>query len=142
MRKSKVRKLWTPAFFSAVALVGCSANTKPVGTPSNPGTSSTSPGVTSVTPTDASTLVCPNTAVITATFSKAMNPATINASTFTVTNAGASVAGQVTYVSATNVATFTPAATLPASTTLTVTITTGAKDTFGNPLAAAKIWTF
>jgi hypothetical protein len=71
-----------------------------------------------------------------------MNPATINASTFTVTNAGASVAGQVTYVSATNVATFTPAAKLPASTTLTVTVTTGAKDTFGNPLAAAKIWTF
>ena len=142
MRKSKVRKLWIAAFFSAVALVGCSANTKPVGTPSNPGTSSTSPGVTSVTPTDASTLVCPNTAVITATFVKAMNPATINASTFTLTNAGASVAGQVIYVSATNVAAFVPTATLAANSTFTATITTGAKDTFGNALTAAKIWTF
>jgi hypothetical protein len=142
MRTLNVRKLWIAAFFSAVALVGCSANTKTAGTPTNPGDPLTAPTVTSVTPSDASTLVCPNTAVITATFIKAMNPATINASTFTLTNAGASVAGQVVYVSATNVAAFAPTATLPANNTLTATITTGAKDTFGHPLAAAKIWTF
>jgi hypothetical protein len=33
-------------------------------------------------------LVCPNTALITATFSHAMNPATINTTTFTLTGAG------------------------------------------------------
>ena len=142
MRKLKVRKMWIAAFLSAGLIAGCSDNDRTAGTTSNPGDPLTPPAVTSVTPPDGSTLVCPNTAVITATFSKAMNPATINGTTFTVTNAGASVAGQVSYVSATNVATFTPAATLPASTTLTVTITTGAKDTFGNPLTAAKIWTF
>ena len=141
MRTLNVRKLWIAAFLSAAVLVGCSANTKPAGTPTNPGDPSTPPTVTSVTPPDASTLVCPNTAVITATFNKAMNLATISASTFTVTSAGAGVSGQVTYISATNVAVFT-AATLPANTTLTATITTGAKDTFGHPLAAAKIWTF
>jgi len=129
------------AFLSAAVLAGCSANTKTAGTPTNPGDPSTPPTVTSVTPPDASTLVCPNTAVITATFNKAMNLATISASTFTVTSTGAGVSGQVTYISATNVPVFT-AATLPASTNFTATITTGAKDTFGHPLAAAKIWTF
>jgi hypothetical protein len=145
MRILKVRKIWIAAFLSAVVLVGCSDADKTAGAgagTSNPGDPLTPPTVTSVTPPDASTLVCPNTAVITATFSKAMNPATINTSTFTVTSAGASVSGQVTYVSATNVATFTPATALPATTTLTVTITTGVKDTFGNALAANKIWTF
>jgi hypothetical protein len=136
-----VRNLWMAAFLSAAVLAGCSANTKTAGTPTNPGDPSTPPTVTSVTPPDASTLVCPNTAVITATFNKAMNLATISASTFTVTSTGAGVSGQVTYISATNVAVFT-AATLPASTNFTATITTGAKDTFGHPLAAAKIWTF
>ena len=143
MRTLNDRKVWIAEFYSALVLVGCSANTKPVGTPSNPGTSSTSPGVTSVTPTDASTLVCPNTAVITATFVKAMNPATISASTFTLTNAGASVAGQVIYVSATIVAAFVPTATLAANSTYHATITTGVKDTHSAMRwTAAKIWTF
>jgi hypothetical protein len=144
MHKPKVIKIWISAFLLAALVAGCSDSDKNAnaGNAGNPGNPLTPPTITSVTPPDGSTLVCPNTAVITATFSKPMNPATITVSTFTVTNAGASVAGQVTYVSATNVATFTPSATLPASTTLTVTITTGVKDTFGNPLAAAKIWTF
>src|SRR6202030_293103 len=41
------------------------------------------PTVVSVTPPNASTLLCPNT-IVTATFSEAMNVATINAATFTV----------------------------------------------------------
>jgi hypothetical protein len=100
--------------------------------------------VTFVTPPDASTLVCPNTAVVTATFSKAMNPATINspATNFTLEASGVSVPGQVTYNTATDVATFTPTASLAASTTFTATITTGVADTFGNTLAANFVWTF
>ena len=51
--------------------------------------------MTSVTPPDGSTLVCPNTVLITATFSKAMNPATITTTTFTLTGASAaSVSGR------------------------------------------------
>src|SRR5258708_8194802 len=136
-----VRNLWMAAFLSAAVLAGCSDKPKMAGTPTTPGDPSKQNTVTSVTQPDASTLVCPNTAVITATFNKAMNLATISASTFTVTSTGAGVSGQVTYISATNVPVFT-AATLPASTNFTATITTGAKDTFGHPLAAAKIWTF
>jgi hypothetical protein len=101
------------------------------------------PTVTSVTPPNNSTLVCPNTAVITATFSHAMNSATINTTTFTLTGTGgASVAGQVTYTAATNIATFTPTGTLAPSTTFTATITTGAQDTFGIALVANFVWTF
>ena len=144
MRKLKVRKIWISAFLAfllAVLLAGCG---DPDSGPGNAGDPLTPPTVTSVTPPDASTLVCPNTAVITATFSKAMNPATINspASTFTLDASGVSVPGQVTYNVATDVATFTPTASLAASTTFTATITTAAADTFGNTLAADFVWTF
>jgi outer membrane protein OmpA-like peptidoglycan-associated protein len=100
MRILKVRKIWIAAFLSAVVMVGCSDADKTAGA-LNPSDPLTPPTVTSVTPPDASTLVCPNTAVITATFSKAMNPATINTATFTVTSTGGSVSGQVTYAAAT-----------------------------------------
>ena len=142
MRKLKVNKIWISAvlaFLLAALLAGCG---DPDNGPGNPGDPLTPPSVTSVTPPDASTLVCPNTAVIAATFSKAMNPATINPSTFTLASSGVSVAGQVTYNAATSVATFTPTASLAVSTTFTATITTGVADTFGNTLPANFVWTF
>ncbi len=78
---------------------------------------------------------------ISATFSEAMNPATINGTTFTVTGPGATpVAGTVTYAGTT--ATFTPTAILANSTVFTATITTGAKDPTGVPLAANFVWSF
>src|SRR5579864_6281000 len=125
MRKSKVSKVWIPAFLLAVVMAGCSDPDKNAGT-GGPGDPLTPPTVTSVTPPNGSTLVCPNTAVITATFSHTMNPATINTSTFTLTLNGASVAGTVSYIVATRIATFTPSATLASNTAFTATITTGA----------------
>jgi hypothetical protein len=101
--------------------------------------------VTAVTPPNGSTVACPNTSVSTATFSHAMNPATLNspATTFTLTGpGGASVPGTVNYVVATMIATFTPTTALAVSTPYTATITTGAQDTFGIPLAAPFVWTF
>jgi len=101
------------------------------------------PSVTVVTPPNGSLTTCPNTAVVSATFSKAMNSATINASTFTLTGTGgASVAGTVSYVGASDIATFTPLAALAPSTLYTATITTGAADTTGSNLAANYVWTF
>src|SRR4030081_3855253 len=140
MRELKFKKSWIPALFLALAIAGCGDNDKNAGT-GNPGDPLTPPTVLSVTPAD-STQVCPDNAVITATFSKAMNAATLTTSTFTVSMAGASVSGQVTYVAATNVVTFTPTTPLTASSSFTATITTGAKDTFGNSLAAPRVWTF
>jgi methionine-rich copper-binding protein CopC len=103
----------------------------------------TPPTLTSFTPANAATNIPVNTTV-TATFSKAMDVNTINTGTFQLktTVGGTPVAGVVTYNSGTNTATFTPSAPLNSQTAYTATITTGAKDTFGNALAAAVPWTF
>lgn len=139
MRKSKISEIWILPFLLAVALAGCGDPDAAKG----PGSPLTPPTVTSVTPPNGSTLVCPNVAIITATFSKAMNPATITTSTFTLASGGASVSGSVAYDATTNTATFTPpAASLTPNTTFTATITTGVADTFGNHLAANFTWTF
>jgi Ice-binding-like/Bacterial Ig-like domain len=141
MRKFKVSKMWIPAFLLAIVVAGCSDPDKRAGTGS-PGDPLTPPTVTAVTPPNGTTLVCPNTAIVTATFSKPMNPATLTTTTFTLTAGGASTSGTVTYVAATMIATFTPAGPLAASTAYTATITTGAKDQFGNALASNFAWTF
>jgi len=80
--------------------------------------------------------------VLTATFSEAMAPASISATTFTLTTTtgGVAVAGTVTYSGL--VATFTPTGNLTNSTGYTATITTGATDLAGTPLAANYVWTF
>jgi hypothetical protein len=142
MRKLKFIEIFISAFLLAVVLVGCGDTDKNAGLGA-PGDPLVLPTVTLVTPPNGSTLVCPNTAVITATFSKAMNPATINTTTFTLTGPGnVSIPGAVTYVTATKIATFTPTLALAVSTTFTATITTGVADSFGNQMAANFVWTF
>ena len=88
----------------------------------------------------------PTNQKITATFSEAMNSATILApGTFTVTGPGAtSVAGIVTYDSINNMAIFAPTGgDFAASTTFTATITTAAQSLVGSlPLASNFVWTF
>jgi Ice-binding-like/Bacterial Ig-like domain len=78
--------------------------------------------------------------VISATFNETMNSATINGSTFTVNGPGGAVAGTIAYSGVT--ATFTPTAALAYNTVYTATITTGAEDLAGAPLAANYVWTF
>lgn len=101
------------------------------------------PTVVSTVPADLAANVSPSV-VLAATFSEAMDPATINTTTFTlrVTATSAPVAGAVAYNPATTTATFTPSSPLAGGTTYTATITTGAKDAAGNALAANRIWTF
>ena len=108
----------------------------------------TPPTITLTSPADAATNVLLNTTV-SATFSKAMDPVTITAvGTFTVSVAGAggaAVAGSVTYDSASDIATFTPAANLTATTQYTATISNAAKDLAGNALASGakpNPWSF
>jgi hypothetical protein len=76
--------------------------------------------------------------VITATFSKTMDAATINASTFTVMDGSTSVTGSISYSGV--VATFTPDTPLSFGTLYSATITTGAKDLAGYALADDYTW--
>jgi hypothetical protein len=78
--------------------------------------------------------------VIRATFSSVMDPATINTSTFLLKQGAVTIPGSVTYSG--NTASFTPTGFLLPNTVYTATITTGAKNTAGNSLAADYVWSF
>jgi hypothetical protein len=85
----------------------------------------------------------PLNSVVTATFNKAMNPETLNASTFTLAcPEGQAVTANVSYLVGSRVATLTPEGNLPQSTRCVATISTGAQDTSGLPLASAFVWAF
>ncbi|MFA9372437.1 MAG: ice-binding family protein [Labilibaculum antarcticum] len=74
------------------------------------------------------------------TFNEAMDPLTINTSTFIVKQGTNVVPGVVAYSGTT--ATFTPTNSLVAETIYTATITTGAENLAGEALAADKVWSF
>jgi len=78
--------------------------------------------------------------IVAITFSKAMDPLTITASTFTLKQGTTSIVGAVAYSGTT--ATFQPTNNLSANTAYTATVTTGAKDLAGSPIAANKVWSF
>jgi len=104
----------------------------------------TLPAVISTVPVNGATGVPINQA-LSATFSEAMNPNTINGigASFTLqATAGGSVAGVVTYTAAGSIATFTPSANLAPTTEYTATITTVAQDLAGDSLATSYVWTF
>lgn len=100
----------------------------------------TAPTVISTDPAGNATGVALNKKIA-ATFSEAMDPATITTVNVTVSASGSvAVSGAVDYVGTTMK--FTPDLTLAPNTTFIVTITTGAKDLAGNPLASNFVWTF
>ena len=107
----------------------------------------TPPTVSGVTPANGATSVGTGTNV-TATFSEAMDAATINTNTFELRNpANNLVAATVTYDAGTQTVTLDPTANLAASTTYTATIRGGAadprlKDQSGNALATNFAWSF
>jgi len=97
----------------------------------------TPPTVSSTSPASGATGVSLDT-VVTATFSEAMDAATITAGSFTL----ASVSGSVAYNSGSYTATFTPAADLAYETTYTASLSTAITDNAGNPLASTYSWSF
>ena len=78
--------------------------------------------------------------IITATFSTAMNPLTINTATFLVNQGTTPITGTVSYTGTT--ATFTPTSPLADNTVYTGTITIEAKDVAGNAMASHYKWSF
>ncbi len=104
----------------------------------------TPPTVLSTTPAAGATSVGAS-ATVRATFSEPLNPATIDASRFTLQSAAGPVSATVAYDAASKTATLTPSARLPFSTTFTATLVGGASgitDSVGNPLAANVTWSF
>jgi Domain of unknown function (DUF4082)/Bacterial Ig-like domain len=100
------------------------------------------PTVTSRTPAVGATGVTV-TSTVRATFSRAMNAATLTNSSFTLTpQGGSAVAGTVTYDSGTNTATLTPTSQLATNTTYSANLTTTVAAADGVPLASAVSWTF
>jgi len=82
-------------------------------------------------------------AIITASFSEAMNASTITTATFAVSGPGVTpVVGTVAYNASSGVARFTPTNALALGTAYTATITTGARDVAGNALASNHVWGF
>lgn len=126
---------WLVAFILVAFVAGCGGSS---GNGSRIA-DTTAPTVISTAPADLAPSIAINTN-ITATFSEAMSPSTINSTTFSLKQGTTPVAGTVAYVG--NTATFHPTSNLSGTTAYTATITTGAKDLAGNALAAPKIWTF
>ena len=104
------------------------------------------PTVASVTPAAGATAV-PVTTTPTATFSEAIDAATLTSGTFTLTPAGSTtaVAATITYAAGTRTATLTPTGSLLTGTQYTARVrggATGVADLAGNRLAADYTWTF
>jgi len=97
------------------------------------------PTVISTDPSNIATNV-PLNQIITADFSEAMNGATIDGASFTLSHGSVTVAGIVTYAGVT--ATFTPSNLLLSGTTYTATITNVAENLAGTALASDYVWTF
>lgn len=102
-------------------------------------TTGLNPLVVSTDPANLAVDVSPNK-IITATFNMSMNPATLNASTFTVKQGTTVIPGTITY-SGTMVS-FTPTTPLDENKIYTVTITKGAENIVGTELASDYVWTF
>lgn len=100
----------------------------------------TPPTVVSTSPEGDATDVAITTAV-SATFSEAMNEATITTTSFSLSYGGA-VAGTVSYDPGTSTATFTPHDNLDCNTVYTANITTAVTDVAANHLAANHVWSF
>jgi len=97
------------------------------------------PTVTFTVPADTAVGVATNMKVA-ATFSEAMDPLSITASTFTLKQGTTPVLGTVAYAGVTAV--FKPSSNLEPGTLYTATITTAASDLTGNALAATYVWSF
>lgn len=101
----------------------------------------TAPTVKSTIPANGSVDVPPNMS-LSVVFSEDMQSSSLTASTFIVNNGSVDVSGSLNYNAGTKTVTFTPTSNLSFSTTHTVTLTTGVKDSHGNGLASNYVFSF
>jgi hypothetical protein len=139
LQKYKLRQSWILFVLILIGslMAGCGGNSGHWNPPNPDGTL---PTVTFTDPIQGTAGVAVNR-MITATFSEAMTPATIDNATFTLTGPGAaSVPGSVAYLGVTAV--FSPFASLADNTLYTARISSSAKDATGNSMAAPYAWSF
>lgn len=136
--KKIIRSLWLTTLLMSSLLLGCKDNNSH--TP-DPTPAATIPSVTSVTPADTATGVLINT-TISANFSEALEPTSVDTDSFTVTDGTTQVGGVVTYSGTT--ATFSPTSNLATNTLYTATLTTAivGLGTSPNALAEDYVWSF
>jgi methionine-rich copper-binding protein CopC len=99
----------------------------------------TTPFVAMRSPDDGTINVAVNQKIV-VNFSEAVDPASLNAATFTLETPTTSLPGTIATVGGTAV--FTPDADLPVATLVTATLTTGVTDLAGNALALPVAWSF
>jgi len=97
------------------------------------------PTVSSTQPASDATAVARNT-TLTVTFSEEMDPVTLNATSFTLSEGSNTVGGSVSTTG--TITSFNPTSDLAANTLYTATVTVAATDLAGNALAAQKVWSF
>jgi hypothetical protein len=134
----------TSLFFVSILMVGIAVVLTLFGCASvveETTTTTTLPSVTSAYPADGAISVALSTAV-SAVFSKEMDSSTINTTNFKLGSALGLVTGSVTYDAATRTATFSAASLLANAVTYTATIGVGVKDTAGNNMSSAYVWSF
>ncbi|WP_438555291.1 DUF4082 domain-containing protein, partial [Chroococcidiopsis sp.] len=118
-----------------------------VATYTNATTDATPPSISSTSPSNGETNASLGSS-LTATFSEAIDPATINANTFVLQDStNAIVPATVTYNAATRTATLQPSSSLVTGRTYTATVIGGTsqprvQDLAGNPLVANFRWSF
>lgn len=106
----------------------------------------TVPAISTINPVDAATSVC-TTKIVSTVFNEPMDVATINATTFRVTDNGVAVAGNVSYDAPSRTATFVPTSTTGFASNRSFVVTvasgsTGVKDLAGNALVSDRTWGF
>jgi hypothetical protein len=135
-KKYSNRIVWLSMSMFAAFFVGCSSSES--GTTVAEG--AVAPSVIATFPDTNATNV-PSNRKIVVTFSTPMNAATITTGTFTLSSGGVPVSGSVDYYDD-RTALFSPDANLTDTTVYTATVTTGAKNIAGTPLAADYVWNF
>lgn len=123
--------LSTLAIAAVVLMVGCNKD--------DDNELNLAPTVNSSDPANSATDVVLNK-IVTVTFSEAMNPLTLTATTFTIDQGATPVTGTVSYSGTT--ASFEPTTVLTLNTVYTGTITTGAENVSGIALENNFVWEF
>ncbi len=84
----------------------------------------------------------PTYTLVSVTFDREMDFNTINNDTFRVSQGDIRLSGAIRYIAASRMAVFYPDTPLALQTAYTATVTTGVRDTSGQPLAEEMVWSF